>query len=222
EVIDELAPPVVSNQNTNSNTSSGSGRSGSSRSGGSSGVTSKSVFARPLSITTNGDDVRLLQVFLNNQGYTVSSFGLGSKGNESTYFGPATKSALMKFQTAKGLSPTGVLDTQTMAVVNLLYSSTGTTSNPSANSVSPTTSGYVFTRSLTLGSSGSDVRQLQVFLNTKGYTISSSGTGSRGNESIYFGPATKAALIRYQIANGIKPASGFFGPVTRAKVNLQK
>ncbi len=225
EVIDELAPPVVSNQNQSTVTSSGSSRSGSSRSGGSSSSAPKATFVRSLSITATGDDVRLLQVFLNNQGFAVSTFGAGSRGNESTYFGPATRAALIRFQTAKGIVGTGILDTQTMSIVNSLYSSTGTVSIPSApvtSSVPSTTIGYTFSRSLTLGSSGSDVRQLQVFLNTKGYTISSSGIGSRGNESIYFGPATKAALIRYQIANGIKPASGFFGPLTRAKVNLQK
>ena len=133
---------------------------------------------------------------MNNQGFVVSTFGAGSRGNESTYFGPATRAALIRFQTAKGIVGTGILDTQTMSIVNSLYSSTGTVSIPSApvtSSVPSTTIGYTFSRSLTLGSSGSDVRQLQVFLNTKGYTVSSSGIGSRGNESIYFGPATKAA-----------------------------
>lgn len=76
-----------------------------------------------------------------------------------------------------------------------------------------------FSRNLTVGSTGSDVTDLQKFLNGKGYTVSSSGPGSVGNESSYFGPATRAALAKYQAANGISPAVGYFGPVTRTKVN---
>jgi hypothetical protein len=34
-----------------------------------------------------------------------------------------------------------------------------------------------------------------------------------------FGPATQAALIRYQKANNIVPASGVLGPVTRVRIN---
>jgi glycosyltransferase involved in cell wall biosynthesis len=43
--------------------------------------------------------------------------------------------------------------------------------------------------------------------------------GSQGNETTKFGPATKAALIKYQKAKGISPAAGYFGPKTRASVN---
>lgn len=77
-----------------------------------------------------------------------------------------------------------------------------------------------FTRSLQLGSSGGDVKSLQQFLNDRGYTVSSAGPGSKGNETAYFGSATKRALIAYQKANGISPAVGFFGPITR--VHVQK
>lgn len=78
---------------------------------------------------------------------------------------------------------------------------------------------FAFTRNLTVGSQGEDVRQLQTFLNTRGYAVASVGAGSRGNETTYFGPATRAALARYQAANGISPAAGYFGPMTRANVN---
>jgi len=78
---------------------------------------------------------------------------------------------------------------------------------------------YTFTKDLTLGSKGADVKALQQFLNSKGYTVAKSGAGSPGNESEYFGPATKAALIKFQKDNNITPASGYFGPKTRAVVN---
>ena len=79
-----------------------------------------------------------------------------------------------------------------------------------------------FTRNLTLGSEGADVRTLQQFLNTQGYLLATSGPGSPNNESTLFGPKTQAALARYQAANHITPASGFFGPVSREVVNRNR
>jgi len=71
---------------------------------------------------------------------------------------------------------------------------------------------------LTVGSKGAAVMDLQKFLNGNGYPVSASGAGSPGNESSYFGSATKAALAKWQAAAGISPASGFFGPISRAKL----
>lgn len=76
----------------------------------------------------------------------------------------------------------------------------------------------VFTRSLTLGSTGADVKALQQLLNSAGFTVAISGTGSPGRESSYFGSLTRAALARYQAAHGIKPSFGYFGPITRAYI----
>ena len=78
-----------------------------------------------------------------------------------------------------------------------------------------------FTRNLTIGSIGEDVRALQQFLNRKGYTVNEPGrAGSSGFETTYFGPLTQDAVRRYQEANGITPPRGFFGPKTRAHVNV--
>lgn len=75
---------------------------------------------------------------------------------------------------------------------------------------------YSYTRSLTVGSTGADVKALQQWLNANGYPVAATGAGSVGNESTYFGAKTKAALAKYQAAKGISPAVGYFGPVTRA------
>lgn len=72
--------------------------------------------------------------------------------------------------------------------------------------------GYTFSVDLTLGSTGADVTALQNFLISNGYSIPAGATG-------YFGSQTQAALASYQAANGIAPAAGYFGPITRAKVN---
>ncbi|GEM_PF-4344480 len=74
-----------------------------------------------------------------------------------------------------------------------------------------------FKRSLSPGSSGEDVKNLQKFLNGQGFVISVSGAGSLGNETVFFGAFTKAALIKFQIANGIE-GIGIMGPITRAKI----
>lgn len=78
---------------------------------------------------------------------------------------------------------------------------------------------YTFSTDLTLGSTSEGVRALQVFLNNKGYMIATAGPGSKGNETTYFGGLTRTALAKYQAAVGISPAAGYFGPITRAKVN---
>ena len=72
-----------------------------------------------------------------------------------------------------------------------------------------------FTRNLTLGYGGQDVKNLQIYLNHKGFPIALTGHGSKGNETTYFGNLTKQALSRFQDANKIYPSVGFFGPLTR-------
>ncbi len=76
----------------------------------------------------------------------------------------------------------------------------------------------IFTRNLTKGDYGADVKELQKFLNTNGFIVSATGTGSKGNEGTLFGPATLAALSRFQFINNIQPAFGYFGPLTRTLV----
>lgn len=75
-----------------------------------------------------------------------------------------------------------------------------------------------FSRDLTLGSRGNDVRALQVYLNIHGFNIASAGPGSYQQETTYFGTLTNNALARFQSAKRIVPAVGFFGPITRAVI----
>jgi hypothetical protein len=79
-------------------------------------------------------------------------------------------------------------------------------------------------RDLSTKVSGEDVRLLQRVLNTHGYRIATTGSGSLNNESTVFGARTKIALVKYQQNRGITPATGYFGPLTRAAMkaaNLQ-
>jgi hypothetical protein len=86
-----------------------------------------------------------------------------------------------------------------------------------------TTSGtgscFLFTKTLTKGSTGAEVMQVQKYLNNHGFTVAATGAGSPGNESSYFGALTVAAVAKYQASAGITPAVGYWGPITRAHVN---
>ncbi len=89
----------------------------------------------------------------------------------------------------------------------------------SLNSASPIITKLNFKKDLKLGQTNTDIKELQKYLNSNGYIISKSGVGSKGKETNYFGSATKAALIKFQKAKKITPASGLFGPMTRKVVN---
>ena len=103
----------------------------------------------------------------------------------------------------------------------------GVASQPAASS--QTTAGGAssagsLTRGLDLGSTGEDVRTLQKILNSDPATrVASSGVGSPGRETTYFGPATQSAVkkfqVKYAIASQGNAGYGYVGPATRAKLN---
>lgn len=71
--------------------------------------------------------------------------------------------------------------------------------------ISSSASSMVFSKDLTVGSSGDEVSALQ---NKLGVSPASG----------YFGSITKAAVMKFQSENGV-PSTGFVGPLTRAKLN---
>ncbi len=76
-----------------------------------------------------------------------------------------------------------------------------------------------FVRDLQTGSVGTDVKDLQRFLNTHGFVLAANGPGSPGQETTTFGMLTRQALSRFQEANKIAPTKGYFGPITRKTVS---
>lgn len=87
---------------------------------------------------------------------------------------------------------------------------------------------YTFTRTMNVGSTGEDVRELQKFLNSNSATaIADIGPGSPGNESTYFGEKTKQAVIKMQNLYaplilhplGLTVGSGFVGNSTLTLLN---
>ncbi len=98
------------------------------------------------------------------------------------------------------------------------------TSTGSSSAVCP----YTWTRDLRTGATGADVKKLQEFLNSNADTrVAATGAGSAGMETENFGPATAAAVSKFQVMHradiltpaGLTNPTGFFGPSTRAKAN---
>ncbi len=79
--------------------------------------------------------------------------------------------------------------------------------------------GVTFSRILVIGSSGADVKCLQVLLNRDSATkVAVSGAGAPGYESLYFGNRTKSALIKFQ-QKYLTAGNGIMDEGTRAKLN---
>jgi peptidoglycan hydrolase-like protein with peptidoglycan-binding domain/spore germination protein YaaH len=161
--------------------------------------------ARTLEMGMSGPDVTALQKALVTKGYLTAS----PNGN----FGPATLAAVRKFQCAQGIvcsgASYGVVGPKTQAALGL----TGTVAAPNTPVSTPIAS--VAARTLKLGMSGADVTAAQQALISKGY-LTAAATG-------YFGPATQAAVRKFQCSIGIicsGSAYGTVGPQTRAALGL--
>jgi peptidoglycan hydrolase-like protein with peptidoglycan-binding domain len=73
--------------------------------------------------------------------------------------------------------------------------------------VASRSSAAVFTRTLRKGQSGADVKTLQTWLSDVGSKVPATG---------YFGTMTKSAVLRFQLAHRLYPASGSVGERTAA------
>ena len=167
---------------------------------------------------------------------TCPSLSLGSRGSSVTaaqqilyqayanfptptgYFGPVTQAAVKQWQKEHGISQTGTVGPITARAMDLCTSApvAPTTVSTSAEITSSIDSGQI--RTLSRGMSGADVTALQQFLVTKGLLPQSSVIG-------IFGPATEAAVKKFQSQQGIVSSGtpsttgyGIVGPRTRATI----
>lgn len=145
---------------------------------------------------------------------------------------PDAASIAQKIALAKELGVRGVAifkfdggeDQNIWSVLKGVAGSPMTTAVGSASATPTAPIGSALSRGLDSGSTGTDVRTLQRILNTDPDTrVAVSGVGSPGQETTYFGPATTAAVKKFQVKYAIAKVGdagyGYVGPQTRAKLN---
>lgn len=170
------------------------------------------------------EDAELLALLL----VLTSIMTITNRSNRLIAFagGVAVALALMGSVAVAPAQAASLSSAQISAIVGLLQSfgaDSATIANVTAALSGQATPGTgaacpVLTRSLSLGATGADVQSLQKFLNANAATrVAVSGAGSPGLETMYFGPATQSAVIKFQAANNVS-AIGVVGPATRAAI----
>lgn len=117
-------------------------------------------------------------------------------------------------------------------IINFAFEDTGATNQVSLGATTAVDAGTnkcsVFTTDFNLGSKNSEIIKIQKFLNTFPETqIASSGAGSTGQETEYFGSRTFAAVFAFQSKYaeeiltpvGLLNPTGYWGGATRAQAN---
>lgn len=111
------------------------------------------------------------------------------------------------------LQALGLTEAQINAVMVALSSATSPATHGKFTTVE-------VTANLAPGSTGEGVRALQQWLNANGYTVATTGAGSPGMESTYYGALTQAAVGRLQDDLGVAYGAyrGYWGPSTRGAI----
>lgn len=148
---------------------------------------------------SSGAAVAVMQVYLAWAGKDIDIDGK---------FGPLTEAALKEYQTANGLPGNGVCDAATWAALKTV---TGGSAPVGDDEPADVNDSY---ETIRRGDSGEIVSKLQGLLNDGGYT---DDNGNALDVDGKFGPKTRAAVIKYQAAKGLKQ-DGIVGPLTWGKL----
>jgi hypothetical protein len=169
-----------------------------------------------LGAKNNPDDVKKLQTYLNTyEGEHLVVDGV---------YKQVDVDAVKRFQTNHkdilaywGITtPTGYVYIATQKAINAVFCQK---TIPATSGGTTTTSGFQFTHTLGLGDDDPDVAQLQHFLDSHGFPVTTTGWGSLGQEATTFGKKTQIALAKYQKANSITPVTGMLGQKTMKFIN---
>lgn len=158
------------------------------------------------STVVNGNTVKVKQV--SSSQYQTSTNLTLTIGDTSDTYTITTKAAPQARTGTTRVFREKFLAQQAKAQTETITTPTNTT---------PTSPSLNITRTLKHKMSGDDVKELQSYLNTHGYPVSLSGSGSLNNETTYFGLLTKKAVIKFQKVNNLIP-DGIVGPLTRGKM----
>ena len=97
-----------------------------------------------------------------------------------------------------------------------------TTTTVKSVPIRPVVKVFIFNKDLKLNNISSDVQELQRYLNNHGYVLAKTGAGSKCKETTKFTQAIKNALVKFQKADKISPASGILDSNTRKVINKIK
>ena len=163
----------------------------------------------PLQNGTRGDNVRLMQSYLNAIARSNPSIEtLVVDG----IFGPRTQGAVREFQKIFGMPQTGIIDRDTWyRIVDEFNFLQGGTTQPPPPEARPPFPGTL----LRIGSRGEDVRTMQRMLNniSRVFPIIPGNLAADG----IFGPLTHASVVAFQNFFGLNP-DGIIGPITWPRV----
>lgn len=167
-------------------------------------------FLRTLVLGTRHQDITRLQQLL------AQDKTLYPEGQITGYFGPATRRAIQRFQSKYNLAPPthpayGTVGPATRAKLNQVYNLTTNVNTEPATGQGQAINAERPTRSLSLGSRGPDVLQLQTFLQSQGFFPQ----GYKRTD--FFGPMTREAVLKFQAQYHIE-TTGTVGPKTRQQV----
>jgi len=182
----------------------------------------KVLAAGKIALGSSNGGVRFLQRFLISKNSGPSAEALARAG-ATGYFGSLTKNALAEFQQAVDISPAAgyfgqITKANILAALNLSVPAgrvAGMQTEIIPESEIPYSVVLEIDNDLEVGSEGKEVVWLQDFLIGADAGLRARALASVGATG-YFGSFTKTALAEYQLSVGIKPAKGYFGPITRA------
>ncbi len=145
---------------------------------------------------------------------------VNNSGGSGGYVAPTTVATTTTTTTSTSTATTTASTTsmtiaQTEALLASLESQLRALEAEAEMQASSTISSFTFARDLSIGATGGDVYELQLFLIAQHAGPAAQTLATIGATS-YFGSFTKAALIELQEKAGIMPASGYFGPITKA------